>query len=69
MENQLTMAMNFISFKEDSDEIRLIYSPSDNIEIMPGNETDKIIEDVFDSFLQRYQKALEESMSGNDFFF
>ena len=46
-----------------------MYSPSDNIEIMLGNETDKIIEDLFDSFLQRYQQGLEESMKGSEFVF
>ena len=52
------MAINFVSSK-DSEETRIMYSPSDNIEIMIGNETDKIIEDLFDSFLQRYQKGLQ----------
>ena len=29
---------------------------------MIGNETDEIIEGLFDSLLQKYQKGLEESM-------
>ena len=29
---------------------------------MMGNETDKIIEDLFDFFLQRYQEKLEKSL-------
>ena len=62
------MTINFFSSK-DSVETRIIYSPSDNIEIMLGNETDKIIEDLFDSFLQRYQKGFEESMKGSEFIF
>ena len=36
----LTMAINFISSKEDSDETRNMHAKSDNIEIMMGNETD-----------------------------
>ena len=32
----------------------------DNIEAMMGNETDGIIEDLFDSLLKRYQKSLED---------
>ena len=36
---------------------------------MIDNETDKIIEDLFDCFLQRYQKNLEESMRGSEFVF
>ena len=41
---------------------RIMHSPSDNIEVMIDIETDKIIEDLFHSFLQRYQKGLEEWM-------
>ena len=51
---KLTIAINFFSSK-DSKETRTMYSPSDNIEVIIGIETDKIIEDIFDSFLQRYQ--------------
>ena len=36
---QLTMAINFISSK-DSEEIRAMYTKSDNIEIIIGNKTD-----------------------------
>ena len=38
-----------------------------NIEIMMGSETDKIIEELFESFLQKYQEGLEESMRGSEF--
>ena len=44
-------------------------STSDNIEVTMVNETDKIIKDLFDSFLRRYQKNLEESMKGREFVF
>ena len=40
---QLTMHINFISSR-DSDETRTMHTKSHNIEIMMGNETDKIIE-------------------------
>ena len=43
---QLTMIVNFISSK-DSDKIRSMHTKSNNIEIMMGNETDKIIEELF----------------------
>ena len=46
-----------------------MYSPSDNIEVTIGTETDKIIEDLFDAFLQRYQTGLEELMRGSKFVF
>ena len=64
----LTMVINFFSFK-DSEEIRTMHSKSDNIEITIGRETIEIIENLFDSFLQRYQKGLEESMKGSEFVF
>ena len=64
----LTMAVNFFSFK-DSEEIRTMHSKSDNIEIAIASETDEIIENLFDLFLQRYQKGLEESMKGSEFVF
>ena len=41
-----------------------MHSKRDNVEIFVGNEADEII-DLFDSFLQRYQKGLEESMRGS----
>ena len=33
------------------------------------NETDKIIEDLFDSFLKRCQEKLQNSMQGSGFLF
>ena len=35
-----------------------MHSKSDNIEIMMGSKTDEIIEELFESLLQRYQKGL-----------
>ena len=32
-----------------------------------GSETDEIIEEIFESLLQNYQKDLEESMKGSEF--
>ena len=62
------MAINFFSSK-DPEEIRVMHSKCDNIEILVGNKTDEIIENLFDCFLQRYQKGLEESMKGTKFVF
>ena len=50
----LTMAINLFSFK-DSEETRTMYSKSDTIKVMICSETDEIIKDLFDYFLQRYQ--------------
>ena len=56
---QLTMSINFISSKDDSNENRNMRTNSDNIEIMIGSETDAIIEELFKSILQKYQEGLE----------
>ena len=66
---QLTMAINFISSKANSDETRTMHTKSVNIEIMMGSETDEINEDLFKSLLQRYQEGLEESMRGSELIF
>ena len=62
------MQINFISSK-DSEETCTMHTKSHNIEIMMGNETDEIIEKLFESLLQNYQKDLEESMRGSEFVF
>ena len=36
---------------------------------MMGNEIDEIIEELFESLLQKYQERLEESMKGSEFIF
>ena len=65
---QLTMAINFISSK-DSDETRTMHTRSNNVQIMVGSETNEIIKELFESFLQKYQEGLEESMTGSKFFY
>ena len=62
------MQVNFISSKV-SDETRTMHAKSNNVEIMVDIETDKFIEDLFESLLQRYQEGLEEKMKGSDFVF
>ena len=62
------MAINLFSSK-DSEETRSMFSPSNTIEVIIVIETDKIIEDLFDSFLQKYQNGLEESLRGSKFVF
>ena len=63
------MTINFISSKDNSDEICIVHTKSHNVEIMMGDETDDIIKELFESLLQNYQKALEESMKESEFFF
>ena len=45
---KLTMAVTFFSFK-GSEETLIMYSPSDNVVVMIGIETDEIIEDILAS--------------------
>ena len=44
-----------------------MHTKSDNVEIMIGSETNEIIEDLFESFFQKYQEGLEESMRESEF--
>ena len=53
---QLTIEVNFISLKPGSDETRIMYTRSDNIEIMFGDDNDDIIEQVFESLLKKKTK-------------
>ena len=66
---QLKMSINLISSKDDSDEIRKMHTKSHNVVIMMANEADKIIEELFESFLQNYRKYLEEPMKGSGLIF
>ena len=60
---QLNMGVNFIS-SNDMGEIRTFYVNSDNEEIRSGNETVEIINKLFESFLNNYQK--EEKILRNE---
>ena len=61
--------VNFISLKPGSDETRIVYTRSDNIEIMFGDDTDNIIEQLFESLLQKYKENLQNKMKGSEFEF
>ena len=66
---QLIANINFIYLKPGSDETRIMHMRSDNKEIMNGSDTDEVIEELFESFLQRYEQNLEEKMKGLEFEF
>ena len=51
---QLTIEINFISLKPGSDETHIMYTRSENIEITFGDDSDDIIEQLFESLLQKY---------------
>ena len=66
---QLTADISFTSLKLDSNETRIMHTKSDNTEIMTGSDTNEVIEELFKSFLQRYQEGLQEKMRGSEFEF
>ena len=65
---QLIAEINFISLKPGSNETRIMHTRSDNIEIMIG-DNDDIIQELFRSFLQKYEENLQNKMRGSDFEF
>ena len=66
---KLTAEIGFISSKLDSCETHIMRIKSDNVRIMIDSETNEVIEEIFESLLQRYQEGFEEKMKGNDFVF
>ena len=66
---QLTIEVDFISLKPGSGEIRIMYTRSDNVEIMFRDDNDDIIEQHFESLLQKYEENLQNKMKGSDFEF
>ena len=66
---QLTIEINFTSLKPSSSETRTMYTRSDNIEIMFGDDSDDIIEQLFRSLLQKYEENLQNKMRSSDFEF
>ena len=61
--------INFISLKLGSDETRVMYTRSDNEELMIGDDTNEIIKSLFESFLQKFEENLQEKMRESDFEF
>ena len=66
---ELTIEVNFISLKPSSDGTRIMYTRSDNIEIMFGDDNGDIIEQRFESLLQKYEENLQNKMKGSEFEF
>ena len=66
---QLTIEVNFISLKPGSDETCIMYTRSDNIEIMFGDDNDDIIEQLFESLLKKYEENLQNKMRGFNFLY
>ena len=65
---QITMRIIFISFI-DQNETQVMYTKSDNVEIMNGTDTSDAINKLINSFMKRYQKGLEIKMKGSSYIF
>ena len=64
---QLSMQVSFISLTNEESDI--MHSKSDNVEIMSGRSTDIIVDELINSFKQRYQEGLENRMRGSSYVF
>ena len=64
----MTCVIIFFSSEDYNDEVRVMHSKKDNIEIMISDEADEVIKKLFDSLKNRYQNNLE-SMRGSEFVF
>ena len=65
---QLTAKLSFISLT-DTNVRQTLYSKSDNVEVIHAVDTNGVIDELFDTFLNRYQDGLETKMTGSSYFF
>ena len=65
---QLSMQIIFVSFI-DVNETREIYTKTDNITIMNGTDTSDVINELNNSFIERFQNGLEPKMKGSSYIF
>ena len=65
---QLTIANNFICSK-DTEEERVSYSISDNVEFTPYNNANEVVNKLFEALHSKCQGNLETSMRESDLIF
>ena len=65
---QLVMRIIFVS-SLDNNETHIMHTKNNTIEIMNGIETNDVINELFNSFLRRYQEGLETKMKGSGYIF
>ena len=63
---QLVMQIIFVS-SLDTNKNHIMHTKSDNKEIINGTETNEVINELFNSFLRRYQEELETKMKGSGY--
>ena len=59
----------WLYFFKNIDKDHIMYSKSDNIDIMIYDKADEVIKDIFDLIISRYQNGLETLMKCTDFIF
>ena len=64
MENSI-----WLYFLKNIDKDHIMYSKSDNIDIMIYDKADEVIKDIFELIISRYQNGLETLMKCTDFIF
>ena len=65
---QLNARLTFVSLT-DSNVRQILYSKNDNVNILYAVDTNGVIDELFDTFLKRYQDGLETKMTGSSYFF
>ena len=65
---QIVAKLSFISLT-DSNVRQILYSKSDNVNILHAVDTNGVIDELFNTFLECYQKGLETKMTGSSYFF
>ena len=65
---QLAIVSKFISSK-DAEEVRVMYSTSNNIKFTSNNDATKVVNELFESLRSKYQDNLETSMRRSNFIF
>ena len=68
MGNTVSYANHFCSFI-DANETQVMHTRSDNIEIMNGIDNSDAINELIDSFMERYQEEIETKMKGSSYIF
>ena len=63
----LTIAIYFISSK-DTEEECVMYPMTNNIKFTSFNDANKVVNELFESLLLRYQDNLKISMRGSDWY-
>ena len=60
------MRIIFVSFI-DKNETQVMDTKSDNVELMNGTDTSGAINELIDSFMNRYQEGLKTKMKGSSY--